>query len=186
MIGLSDFLKSSNKDDNLLIYFAGHGYLDKETSTGYWIPIDGKVENDINWIETDRVIRLLKVAKAKNILVMADSCFSGKLVRGFELPKTSSNQSNEALSILSNKKSRLAFTSGGLEPVLDSGGEKGTSVFASSLIKALRKIDNYNLASSIFQDVRGSVILEADQTPEFSPVIGSGHEGGDFIFVRNN
>ena len=32
--------KDLNSYDNLLIYYAGHGYLDEDTNRGYWLPVD--------------------------------------------------------------------------------------------------------------------------------------------------
>ena len=29
-------------NDNLLIYYAGHGYLDEQTNRGYWMPVDAR------------------------------------------------------------------------------------------------------------------------------------------------
>ena len=36
--------------DRLLIYHAGHGELDRETETGYLLPVDAEPEDDTNWI----------------------------------------------------------------------------------------------------------------------------------------
>ena len=44
---LSKVLK---ENDNLLIYYAGHGELDEEENRGYWLPIDADVEKRSKWI----------------------------------------------------------------------------------------------------------------------------------------
>ncbi|MBT8327643.1 MAG: caspase family protein, partial [Bacteroidia bacterium] len=36
--------------DNLLIFFAGHGYYDEEQDNGFWLPRDANEKNSINWI----------------------------------------------------------------------------------------------------------------------------------------
>ena len=36
----------------------------------------------------------------------------------------------------------------------------------------------------MFSQMRRPVILNADQTPQYSDVRKAGHEGGDFLFVR--
>ncbi len=41
----------------LLIYYAGHGYLDERTSTGYWQPVDAEKDNDVYWLSTDEISR---------------------------------------------------------------------------------------------------------------------------------
>ena len=35
-----------------------------------------------------------------------------------------------------------------------------------------------------FQSVRRPVLIATDQTPEYSDVRNTGHDGGDFLFVR--
>jgi hypothetical protein len=37
-----------------------------------------------------------------------------------------------------------------------------------------------------FEQVRQNVVLNADQTPEYSDIRRAGHEGGDFLFVRRD
>ena len=40
--------------------------------------------------------------------------------------------------------------------------------------------------NSLFGSLRRSVMLHADQTPEYADVRKAGHDGGDFLFVRRN
>ena len=77
------------------------------------------------------------------------------------------------------------MTSGGLEPVLDSGGGNN-SVFTKAFVNALIENQSILEASRMFAAVRRSVILNADQTPEYADIRKAGHEGGDFIFIRIN
>ena len=44
---LSSELKA---EDNLLIFYAGHGYYDKERKFGYWLPADAKPNGKSEWI----------------------------------------------------------------------------------------------------------------------------------------
>jgi len=37
-------------DDNLLIYYAGHGIVDPVTERGYWLPVDAEQSISANWI----------------------------------------------------------------------------------------------------------------------------------------
>ena len=54
------FRKKLTKEDNLLIYYAGHGQYDKETNTGYWQPIDAEEEADTQWIPNERITSILR------------------------------------------------------------------------------------------------------------------------------
>ena len=80
------------KDDNLLIYYAGHGELDKAENRGYWLPVDASYELRSKWISNQRIVDRIKATKAKHVLLIADSCFSGTLMRSSVTP-----ESNEAL-----------------------------------------------------------------------------------------
>ena len=37
-----DYWETLEFQDNLLIYYTGHGWLDESTDRGYWLPVDAK------------------------------------------------------------------------------------------------------------------------------------------------
>ena len=166
--------------DNLLIYYAGHGWLDKEGDEGYWLPVDAERQNTVNWVSNSSITTMLKAMKAKHVLIVADSCYSGKLSRGLHVV----DKSPDYLSRIAQKKARSVLSSGGLEPVLDSGGKANHSVFASAFLDALKENKNVMDATELFSAIRRPVILNSDQTPEYSDIRKAGHDGGDFIFCR--
>jgi len=180
LLALNRFRKKLHKDDNLLIYYAGHGWLDEQADEGYWLPIDAESDNDIHWISNSSITSKLKAINAKHILVVADSCFSGKLSRGLHISQRQPNYFDR----ISRKKARSVLSSGGLEPVIDSGGGDNHSVFASALLNALKENKGIMDGTMLFLKIRRPVMLNADQTPEYSDIRKAGHEGGDFLFVR--
>ncbi len=78
---LNYFRKNLAANDNLLVYYAGHGILDDQAEEGYWLPVDATEESEVNWISNSLITRNIKAINAKHILVVADSCYSGKLLR---------------------------------------------------------------------------------------------------------
>ena len=76
------------------------------------------------------------------------------------------------------------MASGGLEPVADEGGKGTHSVFASALIEALNENQGVLDATLLFSQIRRPVMVNTDQTPEYSDIRKAGHDGGDFLFVR--
>ena len=84
---------------------------------------------------------------------------------------------------MSKKRARVALVSGGPEPVEDDGGD-GNSPFARAFLKALSNNTDVIDGTRLFAETRRPVILHAKQTPEYSDVRDSGHDGGDFLFVR--
>ena len=165
--------------DNLLIYFAGHGWLDKGAGRGYWLPVDSERDSPANWISTGDISDILKAMAAKHVMVVADSCYSGTLTRSVKLSISSSGY----LQRMASKRTRVALSSGGLEPVLDDGG-CGHSIFAKAFLDVLERNTGILEGTRLFNEVRRPVILNAPQTPEYADILYAGHEGGDFIFVR--
>lgn len=169
-------------DDNLLIYYAGHGILDHAAGRGFWLPVDASDETMVDWVSTATITDTLRAAIAKHVMLVVDSCYSGSLTRGV----TIEGQKQVVLETLSKKRARVVLTSGGLEPVTDSGGGGRHSVFAKALLDALRENSGVLLGSELFARIRRPVMLNAEQTPEYGDIRFAGHEGGDFIFARVN
>jgi hypothetical protein len=182
LLALERYRRELTNRDNLLIYYAGHGWLDEEADEGYWLPVDATTESTINWIPNATLTSTLKAIRAKHVLVVADSCYSGKLTRGISVR---TNRTPDYISRMAEKRARMVISSGGLEPVLD-GGRGEHSVFAGAFLDALEQNDGIVDTTTLFSRVRRDVMLHADQTPELADIRKSGHEGGDFLFVPRN
>ena len=180
LLALGTYRRELDKHDNLLIYYAGHGWLDKEADAGYWLPVDAEKESDVDWLSLNSVTAAVRAIPAKHVMIVADSCYSGKLTRGVRVERRSTNY----LASIARKRTRVVISSGGLEPVLDSGGKDGHSVFASAFLNALKQNRGIMDGTTLFTQIRRPVMLNAKQTPQYSDIREAGHEGGDFIFVR--
>ena len=176
------------EEDNLLIYYAGHGELDKVNQRGHWVPVDASEESTTNWISNIQITDIINTMSSKHILVVADSCYSGAMTRSsvtrLEAGMTSKKRLKWIETML-NKQSRTALTSGGLKPVLDSGGGEH-SIFAKAFIDSLENnseiLETYKLyqeVSSLVNDAAGSF----EQVPEYAPLKYTKHEAGEFFFV---
>ncbi len=175
----SQYRRKVSAKDNLLIYFAGHGHLDRDMDEGYWLPIDAVEDSFTNWISNSSIISSVRGMQAKHVMVVADSCFSGTLVRAVKItPRTPGS-----LQKFVNLKARTALTSGGIEPVTDVGGGQH-SVFARALLSLLEKNSGVMNGQELFVALRRQVQLNADQIPEYGDIRKAGHDGGDFLFVR--
>ncbi|WP_444993958.1 caspase family protein [Aliikangiella sp. IMCC44359] len=181
------------EDDNLLIFYAGHGSRIKtgDWESGYWLPVNAdRPPNDARWVSNESITRHLSRIKAKRVLVMADSCYAGLLssAPGFIFAGANKNYSEAYLEYVLPKKSRLLFTSGGDHPVLDSLEKEGHSVFARSLLDKLENNTKIISGSELFLTIKDSVTnaakaLGVKQVPEFKAIKGAGHEAGSFFFV---
>jgi ankyrin repeat protein len=180
LLALRDLRNNLADQDNLLIYYAGHGWLDKEADEGYWLPINAEKDNMINWISNSSITATLRAIRGKHVLIVADSCYSGKLARGIRTV----DRRPGYISRLSQKRARCVISSGGIEPVIDSGGKGLHSVFASAFLDALEENKEIMDGVQLFNKLRRPVMLNSDQTPEYSDIRRAGHEGGEFLFVR--
>jgi hypothetical protein len=175
------------KEDNLLIFYAGHGELDKKENKGYWLPVDASYEKRSKWISNSFVSDQAKATDAKHVLLIVDSCFSGSLMRSVTKTKIYSNEELDDEKYIKNllkKKTRLVISSGGNEPVMDNdGGEH--SYFALKLIETLKNNKGVLNTQIIFENIRKYVVSNTDQTPERKVLHKTGDDGGDFLFFSN-
>ena len=181
------------EDDNLLIYYAGHGELDKVNMRGQWLPVDAESDSSANWISNVAITDILNAMNARHVLVVSDSCYSGALTRSTlaSLDAALSEKKRQAwLETLASKRSRTALTSGGLAPVLDAGGD-GHSVFAHAFLEILEQNDNILEGQRLYQELSARVTYAArnyqfEQLPQYAPIKFAGHEAGDFFLVPTN
>jgi len=187
---LNQLRGSLTENDNLLIYYAGHGELDKVNGRGFWLPVDAEPTSTANWISNVAITDILNSMAARHVLVVADSCYSGALTRS-ALARLEAGMTEEArrtwIRAMLKKRSRTALTSGGLEPVLDSGGGRH-SIFARVLIEVLEQNREVLEGQRIFREVAARVTWAAEgtnfeQVPQYAPIKFAGHESGDFFFV---
>jgi len=66
--------------------------------------------------------------------------------------------------------------------VEDGTGEH--SVFARHVIDVLEKNSSVIEGVELYSKIRRSVMLNANQTPQYGDIRFTGHEGGDFLFIK--
>jgi len=173
---LDDLSAKINPEDNLLIFYAGHGFFDESHKQGYWFPADAMRDRRDTWISNADLIDYITAIKAKHTLLIADACFSGSIfkTRAIEMaPKD--------IQELYKLPSRKAMTSGNMKEVPDK------SVFMKYLVLRLNQnTDSFISAEQLFSSFRAAVINNSpnQQVPQFGQIKESGDEGGDFIFIK--
>ena len=184
-LALSYYRQKVEQNDNLLVYYGGHGHFDRDAEKAYWLPVDARREDSANWVSADDITSNLKAVAAKHILVVSDSCYSGTIYRGLDMTTGEAAARDKFLQKMQAGRSRTLMASGGNEPVSDGGGD-GHSVFARVFLTGLTQMERQSFtASELFRDfVQERVAGKADQTPEYNPLRNSGHESGDFVFIR--
>jgi uncharacterized caspase-like protein len=189
---LNDLNAVLRPEDNLLIYYAGHGTRLRTggRETGYWLPVNADPPpTDTFWVANEQVTGHLARLPARRVLVVADSCYAGLLSDdpSFLMRQGSSRVSLDYVRIRLPKRARLLIASGGDQPVLDAGGGRN-SVFARAFLEALESNRDVLSAPVLFARLQERVEAAAARTrfrqvPEFKAIKGAGHEIGDFFFV---
>lgn len=175
-------MQNVKQNDNVLIYYSGHGEYIQNMDKGYWVPIDATSKTISKYISNEDIRSFLSGINSKHTLLVTDACFSGDIFRGQTLTIPYENSTRYYQKVYS-LNSRKALTSGGVEPVLDKGKE-GHSVFAYYFLQALTKnTEKYFDAGQIFESLKVPVVNNSYQTPLYNPIRNAGDEGGQFIFI---
>ena len=176
VIALDEISKTAGENDNVLIFYAGHGHYEEDSQVGYWLPKDAEVSNTSNWLYNDQLVINLKKIKSKHTLLISDACFSGSI---FKSRSISLEKAGDALKKKYELPSRKAITSGTLKTV------PNVSVFMKYLIDRLEhNFEDFLSASQLFQAVEIPVGNNSPTTPQYGVIQNIGDEGGDFIFIR--
>ncbi len=173
---LDGLRRSVAPEDKLLIYYSGHGFTDNDR--GFWIPVDAEPDRVSSYIANAEVHDIIQFIKARHILLISDSCFSGSL-----LVRDVASDMGGAFDDWDRNPSRYAFISGG--GVVSDGKPGENSPFAGGIIKQLRDneenaINICRLADQVTQEIRYNYRQQA----EVSPIFEVGHKGGQFVFVK--
>lgn len=186
---LNDMREQLKEEDNLLVYYAGHGEVDT-TKQGYWLPADAQQGQSSSWISNRAVSDILTTMNAKHVLVIADSCYSGTMTRsslatfGGGMPASAWG---DWVKTMVAGRSRTALTSGGVQPVADSG-RGDHSLFAGALLSVLKDNNELLTGQHLFRELAANMTLRGaasglQQAPEYAPIQFAGHEAGEFFFM---
>lgn len=171
--------KKLSAKDNLLIFYAGHGFWDEAAKQGYWWPRDATADDPSQWLSNSDLKEQIRGITTSHTLVISDACFSGAIFK-----TRSANEIRNApldMLMLNRQPSRRAMTSGTLTSVPDK------SVFFNYLVKQLKEnTDKFTPSQTLFDAIRQKVISNSLIVPQDGVISDTGDEGGDFIFVRKN
>ncbi len=174
IVAFDNLGKMLTKDDNLLIFFAGHGYWDKNLEVGYWLPSDSRKSNPANWFANSTIRDYVGGIKARHVLLISDACFSGGILN----TRNPFSDASPGVIKIYNLASRKAMTSGNLNEVPDE------SVFMKYLIKQLEQNEEKFLTSEqLFTTIKPAVLNNSETIPKFGTIQSAGDEGGDFVFI---
>ena len=178
----ADIIRSLDKlaelvtpEDNLLIFYAGHGWWDGAANNGYWLPSDANENEKTNWFRNSTLVDYLKEIETRHTLLITDACFGGSIFK----TRSAFGSKERAYEKLYELPSRKAMTSGNLSEVPD------RSSFTKYLIRRLEENkDTYLSSEQLFSSFRLAVMNNSDAIPMYGEIDKVGDEGGDFIFLK--
>ncbi len=166
-------------EDNLLVFYAGHGMFDPKLDIGYWIPSDAIAGRKSTYLANSQLRDYLKGITSKHTLLISDACFGGSIFAasraGYE------SQAMAQFYDTYKSKSRKALTSGNFQEVPDK------SVFIEYLVKMLQESNEpYISATSLYTKMYEPIRLNSRVLPQYGAIQDAGDEGigGAFIFIR--
>lgn len=176
---------SFDKEDQLFIFFAGHGKYDDIFREGYLVAKESKLQDDARttFLSHSNLRTITNNIDCQHIFLVMDVCFGGTFDpyisahRGDEVYEEVAK--TEFIERKMKHKTRLYLTSGGKEYVPD--GRPGEhSPFARKLLEALRSYggkDGILTVSEIITYVEK--VVPQPRTGEF----GNNEPGSDFVFL---
>lgn len=184
-IKLADYAQRMYRpQDQLMIFFAGHGYFDDTFGEGF-VVAKNSLENDrakTSFISHNRLRSIINNIPCEHILLMMDVCFGGTFdpVIARERGETSSN--NDERDFLVRKlsyKTRKYLTSGGKLYVSD-GIPGKHSPFTQKLLQAFKEGEGNDKILTL-----GEIKLYVEKLipePRYGS-FGEDHIASDFVFV---
>lgn len=171
--------KKLGEDDNLLIFYAGHGYLDEKIDQGYWYPVDAKSDDQSNWLSNSNIKEYIKGIQSKHTLLIADACFAGNFLRSSD----NSSMAEKSFTQIYKSKSRRYISSG-----TQNNKVPDKSFFMKVLLKALEENqERFLIAERLLLSIKETVRVNTpnNQVPQYGIVKEAGDEVyGDFQFIR--
>ncbi|MCK5169164.1 MAG: caspase family protein, partial [Bacteroidales bacterium] len=173
-------------NDNLLIFFAGHGIYDEVFKEGYVISRDSKSDDvaKTSYLSHSNLRTMVNNIPCNHILLVMDVCFGGTFdpiiaskSRAVDMYTEVTNE--EFIQRKKKYKTRLYLTSGGKEYVPD-GRPGHHSPFARKFLEAMRNYGGNDGILTINEIIQ--YVEKVEPQPRFGE-FGNNEPGSDFILL---
>ncbi|MTB52769.1 SUMF1/EgtB/PvdO family nonheme iron enzyme [Lewinella sp. W8] len=171
--------KTFGHDDQLLVFFSGHGEFDEFEVKGYFVPYAGRS------IDLTTLGNIVTEIPCRHILLAIDACYSGTIdakiaFKGRTFSRAGVTADTERQNLIARKlrnKSRLLLTSGAKERT---PSRSGGSPFALGFLNTLRAAYGSGDGLVTYEDLLARM-ERVSPVPHHGRLIG--HEEGSFVFV---
>lgn len=176
--------RSFGPNDQVFLFFSGHGTFWEFTKTGYFVPNTAN-SGFSNYIELPALGNIVTQIPCRHILLAVDACYSGTIdqeiaFRGEGARRPGENTVTDRKNIIERQlrnQSRLLITSGGKERTPDGHDH---SPFAEAILEGLRAAYTIKDGLITYTDLLGR-LERVSPTPHQGQL--PQHEQGGFVFV---
>lgn len=135
--------KQFQSDDQLFVFFSGHGDFDDFTSKGYFVAHGSRQRQDDAYIDLTTLGNIITKIPCEHILLAIDACYSGTIdqeiaLKGNKFKRPGDSKKAEKDRLIQNQlrnKTRLILTSGGKQRTRDGVSH---SPFTEAFLQGLR------------------------------------------------
>jgi len=173
-------------NDNLMIFFAGHGIYDEVFKEGYVISRDSKSDDvaKTSYLSHSNLRTMINNIPCNHIMLVMDVCFGGTfdplIASRSRAADMYTEVTNEEFILRKKKyKTRLYLTSGGKEYVPD-GRPGHHSPFARKFLEALRNYGGSDKILTVNEIIQ--YVEKVEPQPRFGE-FGDNEPGSDFILL---
>lgn len=186
---LDNFAVKLTDKDNLLVFFSGHSIEDEDGET-YWIPKNGKKKSKLTWLKHSAITEEYFTSeefKAKNLCIVTDSAFIGKLLRSRPISLTPFDlRYPEKITEKATRRSREVISFGDVHWPGDAKTQ-GLGLFAYYFHKALSEntLDVIDIENLIFdENIMFAISKVAGTKLEQGRFRSPMDKGGQFIIKK--
>jgi len=188
---LSDWQKRTfQPDDQLFVFFSGHGTFREFNSKGYFVTHGSRTRFDEAYIDLTDIGNAVAKIDCEHILLAIDACYSGTIDQEIALKGGTGRtfirkgdgadaQRERIIREQLRNRTRLLLTSGGKEQTYDGDDH---SPFAGAMLGKLRSAYTTGDGLVLFRDLL-SGLDRVTPRPHQGEI--PGHEQGGFVFVAN-
>lgn len=190
LVALEQLRATLGSEDNLLIFYVGHGDIDSQASRGYWLPSDATLSDITSWIPNQTVKSIIDSMLAKHVLIIANNCYSGAAStfnKTDTLPelKVAAHVDWLRANLPLKVRATLCMNKGiGYLSSTDSANKSLFSkVFLDTLAHTHQPVSTYQLLQKMQEHLdEFSRKHQSQASLEYAPMNNSSHQSGEFIF----
>ena len=186
LYALEELPSRVQKNDSILIYYAGHART--KGSSVYWIPSDAKGNNTRSYIDTDDIRGLINTlsGNAKHILLISDAPFDKSLISANEDPdlKVSINKKFlPQLSVHTSVQAIIMTTDAFVDIDYQDSGQTPVSYHLNDILKhtAADVLTFEELANRIYHSLKKNQRSQL----RYGVIKGTGDDSGENMFIRS-